>query len=200
MQSPLRWLGAAFLTLAACGQVPVNRTSNPTANFVQVSQGIYRGARPDQTAVTQISQLGVRNILNLEDDPEAVAAVAAVAAEKVWTDALGMTQYSRPMSGTANPDNAQISEVLSLLADPTQPAAACRSLHLSRRHRVNARHDLYLSGAGDAQRGSVGRNVLSAGQLYRSLTSQRGSNSTTRSPDEPCRMASKEALRPATSA
>lgn len=124
MQSRLRWLGAALLTLVACGQVPVSRTSNPTANFVQVSQGIRRGARPDQTAVTQISQMGVHNILNLEDDP------AAVAAEKVWTDALGMTQYSRPMSGTANPDNVQISEVLSLLADPTQPAAACRSLHL----------------------------------------------------------------------
>lgn len=104
----------AVLALSACSQVPTNNTSDPTANFSQVSSGIFRGARPDQAAVTQLSQMGVHSILNLEDDTQAVAD------EKTWTDALKMTQYSFPMTGTSSPDNAEVSQALSVLADSKQ--------------------------------------------------------------------------------
>ena len=98
--------------LPACQSVPVNNTDNPTANWVVVSDGLYRGARPDETAVKRLATMGVKTILNLEDDPNAVAA------ERVWTDADGITQVSKPMTGTQSPDDTTVSDALSLLDDP----------------------------------------------------------------------------------
>jgi tyrosine-protein phosphatase SIW14 len=104
-------LVAAALAVQACTYVPVNHTSDPTANFVQVSEGLYRGARPDATGLQRLSQMGVRTILNLEDDMEAVAD------ERKTTDALGMVQVSKPMNGLRTPDNDQMTETLGVLSD-----------------------------------------------------------------------------------
>lgn len=111
MNKILRYISttAATVVVSACTQVPVNRTSDPTANFVQVSEGLYRGARPDEGGLTRLSQLGVRTILNLEDDAGAIDNERRILAK------LGMAQVSMPMSGLSTPDNDQMTETLSIL-------------------------------------------------------------------------------------
>lgn len=111
MNTILRYISttAAMLVMQACTQVPANHTSDPTANFVQVSQGLYRGARPDEAALTRLSQMGVRTILNLEDD------AGAIDRERTILAKLGVTQVSMPMSGLSTPDNDQMTETLAIL-------------------------------------------------------------------------------------
>ncbi len=99
-------------TMPACNQVPVNTTSDPTANFALVSTGIYRGARPDQAGLQQLHDMGVRTILDLENDDEPIPV------ERGWAEALGMTFVSQPMSGLATPHDDQINQILALMADP----------------------------------------------------------------------------------
>src|SRR5713101_3819667 len=53
-----------------------------------VSAGVYRGRRPDQATLQNLKALGVRTILDLEDDS------GAVAREKKAVAALGMSFIS----------------------------------------------------------------------------------------------------------
>src|SRR5262245_41334516 len=102
-----------FFFVGACAGVPVNETANPTANFVEVSPGIYRGARPERAALERMKkELSLKTVLNLEDD------MAAVTDESTWAAELGLKQVSCPMTGTSNPDNATVSEALGVLDDP----------------------------------------------------------------------------------
>jgi protein tyrosine/serine phosphatase len=102
---------AIALSVGACG-VPENDTSNPTANWDQVSDGIFRGARPDSTAMQRFSQMSFKTVLNLEDDD------GAIADELKDAQALGLTEVLARMTGSANPDNATVVKALATLADP----------------------------------------------------------------------------------
>jgi protein tyrosine/serine phosphatase len=97
--------------LAACATVPENETADPTANYVEVSDGIFRGARPDRAALERFQALGFRTLVNLENE------AGPVDDERAWADELGLRQIVAPMSGVASPDNELIARVLSLLAD-----------------------------------------------------------------------------------
>src|SRR5207248_38968 len=74
MRSTVLTVCAAISTAAllpACGSVPPKASpSDPAGNFSEVSAGIYRGGRPDQPGVEVLAQMGVRTILDLEDDDE----------------------------------------------------------------------------------------------------------------------------------
>jgi len=96
---------------AACSSVPENTSENPTANFVQVSPGVYRGARPDRAALERMAGMSIRTIINLEDD------AAAIEEERVWAEELGLTQVVTSMTGLDNPSNREVAGVLGVLAD-----------------------------------------------------------------------------------
>src|SRR5207249_3257756 len=95
-----KWLSLLFVS--ACNQVPINNTSNPTANFIEVSPGVYRGARPDQAGLQKLSDMGVHTVLDLENDE------GAVQNEQSMAQSLGMTFVSHPMSGLSAPDEATV--------------------------------------------------------------------------------------------
>jgi protein tyrosine/serine phosphatase len=98
--------------LVGCAGVPANDTSDPTANFHEVSQGLYRGARPDEAGIEALKNMGVKTIVNLENDAQAIAD------EKQWLDARGMMQVVEEMTGTTAPEDTQVSQTLGILADP----------------------------------------------------------------------------------
>ncbi len=81
-------------------------------NFHPVSEGIYRGARPELTGIKELSAIGVKVSLNLDDD------AVAIKAEKKYTQQVGMQMISRPMSGFWSPTDAQIKDILGIVANP----------------------------------------------------------------------------------
>lgn len=83
----------------------------PVDRFGEVSPGIYRGARPDLTGMMALAKLGVRTIVNLDNDEEAVEA------EATWARNLGLTMISKPLSGFWTPDHETVDEILHLVSD-----------------------------------------------------------------------------------
>jgi protein tyrosine/serine phosphatase len=93
---------------SSCNNVPGKRSqSDPSGNFSEVSPGIYRGGRPDQPGVeVDLPKLGVKTIIDLENDDEAIAN------EKGWAEKAGITFVSRPMNGMATPDDKEVTDIL----------------------------------------------------------------------------------------
>ena len=106
---------AVIVTLAvagACGQSPrMLHPNDPTTDFYQVSDGIYRGGRPDEAGVNALAKLGVKTIINLENDDDAIAN------ETKWATAAAIREISSPMSGSWTPNEKQVDKILATLAD-----------------------------------------------------------------------------------
>src|SRR4051812_7010581 len=101
-------LSLAFVGLiqgASASEVPILR-------FREVSPGIYRGARPDADGLRALARLGFKTDLDLENDVEAVEQESQTAQN------LGIRLISKPMSGFWSPDDEQVEETLSILANP----------------------------------------------------------------------------------
>jgi protein tyrosine/serine phosphatase len=88
--------------------------SVPIKAFEPVSPGIFRGARPDSAALAVLQGMGVRTDLDLEDDDSVIASETAAA------DGLGIKMISMPMSGFWTPDDQEVTQILSIIADPAQ--------------------------------------------------------------------------------
>jgi len=95
----------------ACASVPGKASpDDPAGNFAVVSPGVYRGGRPDQPGVARLVELGVRTIVDLEDDDEAIDA------ERGWALANRLTFISQPMNGLDTPDDGQVNRTLAQIA------------------------------------------------------------------------------------
>ncbi len=102
-----------LLLAPACGGVPPKASPNdPAGNFSQVTQGIYRGGRPDQPGVEVLAKMGVKTIIDLENDD------AAIAAERGWAQAVGINHISEPMNGLETPNTTEVNDILAKMADP----------------------------------------------------------------------------------
>src|SRR4051812_11253348 len=94
-------ISAAFLSivtmfaLQGCSSAPParNQATDPAGNFYLVSDGLYRGGRPDEAGVAQLAQMGVKTIVNLENDQ------AAIDQERTWAQANNLQFVSAPMNG-----------------------------------------------------------------------------------------------------
>jgi tyrosine-protein phosphatase SIW14 len=91
--------------------------------FQQVSAGIYRGARPAADELATLQKLGIKTVLNLENDK------AAVAQEMKTAAALGLKEFSTPMSGFWSPKDAQVKLSLQILTDPANQPVYVHCLH-----------------------------------------------------------------------
>jgi protein tyrosine/serine phosphatase len=114
---PTLSLGALLAGLGACsgGFTPAKlQPQDPSGNFHQVSDTMYRGGRPDEPGVQALSEMGVRLIVDLEDD------IGQVARERGWAEARGIKHVSTPMNGERTPDDDVVNELLATFADPEQ--------------------------------------------------------------------------------
>ena len=107
---------AVVVFVGACvGQAPrLLHPTDPSTDFYEVSPGIFRGGRLDQAGVERLATLGVKTIVNLENDDQAIAN------EKAWAAASQIVQVSTPMSGQWAPSNRQVNTILATLADHTK--------------------------------------------------------------------------------
>lgn len=92
--SPSTDTGAGATTDSALGA----RAPTPPANFIQVRDGLYRGAHPDAANLEYLKGLGVRRVLDLEVDDLIEAQPGDIILEE--TEALwkGMKVIREPMS------------------------------------------------------------------------------------------------------
>lgn len=104
---------AAVALLTACGTVPNKASPNdPAGNFYQVTPTLYRGGRPDQVGVGVLEQMGIKTIIDLENDDDAVAH------EAEWAKLAQLNFIHEPMNGLEKPRDRQVNEILGMIDDP----------------------------------------------------------------------------------
>lgn len=79
-------------------------------NFGQMDERFFRGAQPKERDYKSLAALGIKTIIDLQDDPTSYEKSAALAA--------GMRYVNIPMSSTSRPREDQIDQFLKLVNDP----------------------------------------------------------------------------------
>lgn len=85
---------------------------NPIGRFHKVSEGIYRGQRPEEEGIKFLAAAGFKTVLNLEDDDDAVSDEYQVA------KTVGLRFISKPMSGFWAPSDKTVNGALAVLKNP----------------------------------------------------------------------------------
>lgn len=119
MSNHLPRVASAFLLLTAvaalpaCGGVPAKASpEDPSGNFSQVTPALYRGGRPDEPGVATLQKMGIKTIIDLENDDQAVAQ------EQVWALQDGLNFIHEPMNGVEAPKDGEVDDILSKINDP----------------------------------------------------------------------------------
>jgi protein tyrosine/serine phosphatase len=99
--------------ISAFGQELNNtNTGNVTIkNFGQMDERFFRGAQPKEDEYKELSALGIRTVIDLQDDPKPY--------EKQNVEALGMKYVNIPMSDKDYPESGKIEQFLKLVDDST---------------------------------------------------------------------------------
>jgi len=80
-------------------------------NFGQMDDRFFRGGQPKQDEYQELAALGIRTVIDLQDDPTSY--------EKQSVEALGMKYVNIPMSDSRYPESAKIDQFLKLVDDPS---------------------------------------------------------------------------------
>jgi protein tyrosine/serine phosphatase len=109
---------AAFaLILAIAGGALAKRHSDPAfsnikiRNFGKMDDRFYRGAQPNEGDYKDLKALGVKTVIDLQDQPTSY--------EKRDVEALGLRYVNIPMSDSSYPKEEQILAFLKLVNDPS---------------------------------------------------------------------------------
>jgi protein tyrosine/serine phosphatase len=88
-----------------------SQTSVNIKNFGQMDDRFFRGGQPKENDYSQLAALGIKTVIDLQDDPTAY--------EKQNVEALGMKYVNIPMSDKEYPPTVKIEEFLKLVDDPS---------------------------------------------------------------------------------
>lgn len=99
-------IASAFTGQAKSG----NRFGVDIENFGRVNQNYYRGAQPDQKGFAQLKALGVKTVLDLQED--------GLREEPEWVRSAGMQYFNVPLSSTRPATDGQTADFLKLVNDP----------------------------------------------------------------------------------
>src|ERR1043165_2977060 len=80
-------------------------------NFGQMDERFFRGGQPKENDYSQLAALGIKTVIDLQDDPTSY--------EKQKVEALGMKYVNIPMSDKDYPPTSKIDQFLKLVDDPT---------------------------------------------------------------------------------
>jgi len=80
-------------------------------NFGQMDDRFFRGGQPKEDQYPQLAALGIKTVIDLQDDPTSY--------EKQNVEALGMKYVNIPMSDSHYPESAKIDQFLKLVDDPS---------------------------------------------------------------------------------
>jgi tyrosine-protein phosphatase SIW14 len=80
------------------------------SNFGKMDDRFYRGAQPDESDYKDLKALGIKTVIDLQDNPTNY--------EKRDVEALGMRYVNIPMSDSSYPKEESINAFLKLVNDP----------------------------------------------------------------------------------
>lgn len=80
----------------------------------QVSPVILRGGRPSKYGIQQLKEMGIKTIINIDNDEDKLKK------EKKWAAKEELEYVSIPLSWWHSPSNKDISQILSLINDETK--------------------------------------------------------------------------------
>ena len=80
------------------------------ANFGRINETYYRGAQPDGRDYTDLAALGVKTVIDLQQD--------GLAIERQFVESAGMKFFRIPMTTRTAPTSDDISRFLQLVNDP----------------------------------------------------------------------------------
>ena len=111
-------ISATVVIVLAIGTAAVaKRHSDPAfsnikiRNFGKMDDRFYRGAQPDESDYKDLKALGVKTVIDLQDNPTSY--------EKRDVEALGMRYVNIPMSDSSYPKEDSINAFLKLVNDPS---------------------------------------------------------------------------------
>ena len=119
--SPLRlgWLLATLLAALVLPGCITGPRGVPAAegirNFGRISPVLFRGAQPDEPGLASLERLGVRTVINLRMPSDTWPDEAAAAR------AHGLAYVNVPLPGLSAPTDAQVAQVLALVATSPSP-------------------------------------------------------------------------------
>lgn len=79
-------------------------------NFGQMDERFFRGAQPKKDQYKQLADLGIKTVIDLQEEPEAY--------ERAAVEALGMRYVNIPMKAKTYPAAAHVEEFMKLINDP----------------------------------------------------------------------------------
>ena len=80
-------------------------------NFGQMDDRFFRGGQPREDQYSQLAALGIKTVIDLQDDPTGY--------EKQDVEALGMKYVNIPMSDKDYPESVKIDQFLKLIDEPS---------------------------------------------------------------------------------
>lgn len=80
-------------------------------NFARVSNTLYRGAQPSETAYNELKNIGVAVVVDFRDEKDEIAK------EKARVEGAGMEFISLPWSGRSLPTHEEVATFLNLMHD-----------------------------------------------------------------------------------
>ena len=99
-----------FITIVTFAAMIANAHNIP--NFKQVHKEVFRGGRPSVQDLRDLKKLGIKTILNLENDTKAVMAETDVA------KALNFNYISVPTASFFRPSDENVDRILEILNNP----------------------------------------------------------------------------------
>ena len=99
--------------ISAFSQEEAQKSDNSNVtikNFGQMDDRFFRGAQPKENDYQQLAALGIKTVIDLQDNPTDY--------EKRDVEALGMKYVNIPMSDSSYPQTAKIDEFLKLVDNP----------------------------------------------------------------------------------
>jgi protein tyrosine/serine phosphatase len=113
LQLALLGLSINFIGVAPVAAQSANRAAFQKIkikNFGQMDEHFFRGAQPKEGDYAGLAALGIKTIIDLQDDPSSY--------EKRAAEAAGMQYVNIPMSDSSRPSDSQIEQFLKLANDP----------------------------------------------------------------------------------
>jgi len=109
-------LAVSPVVVAAAEHSPTATTSAPATaaigidNFGRINETYYRGAQPDGRDYSDLASLGVKTVIDLQED--------GLAIERQFVESAGMKFFRIPMNTRKAPTSDDISRFLQLVNDP----------------------------------------------------------------------------------
>lgn len=119
----MKLLLVLLITITACVSNPPPQDNAPILAFQKIEAGLYRGAQPDLQGMEYLKSIGIKYILDLNNNPDLIKA------ESQQAENLQMAFFSIPLSGFWAPSNQDLVHINQILESNAPIYVHCEHGH-----------------------------------------------------------------------